>query len=128
MRLGAGVFLLLILAFVWYSIAANYDYSILSGTYVFNGNGESCTLNLRADGTFEQKVNRSGEIQISHGYWRRYGEAHVSFSSEFMKLSGEEMNTEGQAHGQFEKIIGLFPTLTLAPIPSGPRFRKEFLI
>lgn len=74
---------------------------------------------------FEQELNHSGEARKSQGHWYRYGESHVSFSSEFMKLFGEEMNADGDAHGEFEKVIGIFPTLTLAPIPNGPRFRKK---
>jgi|HubBroStandDraft_1064217.scaffolds.fasta_scaffold67487_2 hypothetical protein len=124
--LTAGGVLLLILALcAWYSIAANYDYSALSGTYTFRDNAGSCTLRLHADRTFEQELSHSSEIQKSRGKWHRYGEAHVSFSSEFMKLSGEEMNAEGEAHGEFEKVIGLFPTLVLAPVPNGPKLHKR---
>jgi hypothetical protein len=123
---AVGGILFIILAFcVWYSTAANYDYGALAGTYTFRGNGEMCTLYLRADRTFEQELSHSGEAQKSTGHWYRYGESHVSFSSEFIKLSGEEMNAEGEAHGEFEKVIGIFPRLVLAPIPNGPKFRKR---
>lgn len=124
-RVGCGILLLVILLWVWYSWAANYDYGALAGTYVFRGNGETCTLQLRPDRTFVQELSRSGEIQKSQGHWDRYGEAHVSFSNEFLKLSGEEMNADGQAHGQFDKTLGIFPTLVLAPLPNGPKFHKK---
>jgi hypothetical protein len=124
-RLAFGIILLIILFCVWYSVAANYDYGALAGTYIFHGNGETCTLYLRPDRTFVQDLSRSGEIQKSQGRWDRYGEAHVSFSSEFLKLSGEEMNANGQAHGQFDKTLGIFPTLVLAPLPNGPQFHKK---
>src|SRR5882762_7822045 len=104
-RVGCGILLLVVLFWVWYSLAANYDYGALAGTYVFHGNGETCTLQLRPDRTFVQELSRSGEIQKSQGHWDRYGEAHVSFSNGFLKLSGEEMNSDGQAHGQFEKTL-----------------------
>jgi hypothetical protein len=125
---AGGVLLLILVLCAWYSVAANYDYGALSGTYTFRGNGEICTLRLRADRTFEQELARSGEIQRSQGHWHRYGESHVSFSTEFMKLSGEEMNAEGEAHGEFEKVIGIFPTLVLAPIPSGPCSAKDSFV
>jgi hypothetical protein len=125
---AGGVLLLIVALCVWYSIAANYDYGALSGTYTFRGNAEICTLRLHADRTFEQELSHSGEIQKSQGQWHRYGESHVSFSSEFMKLSGEELNAEGEAHGEFDKVIGIFPTLVLAPVPNGPKLRKRSFI
>ena len=124
-RLAVGILVSIILFWVWYSVYANNDYGALAGTYVFDGNGEKCTLYLRSDRTFAQELKRSGEIQKSQGHWHRYGQAHVSFSNEFLKLSGEETNADGQAHGQFDKTLGIFPTLTLAPLPNGPEFRKE---
>lgn len=123
-RLVLAIGLLLILFGAWYYVAANYDYGALAGTYVFHGNGETCTLYLRPNRTFVQELNRSGAIQRSQGKWDRYGQAHVSFSNEFLKLSGEEINANGQAHGQFNKILGIFPILILAPLPNGPRFHK----
>jgi len=124
-RAAFGIFLPLILFWGWYIVAANYDYNALAGTYVFDGNREQCTLYLRRDRTFVQELGRSGETQKSQGHWNRYGQSHVSFSHEFLKLSGEEMNAEGQAHGQFDKTLGIFPTLVLAPLPNGPKFRKR---
>jgi hypothetical protein len=121
--LAVGILVSIILFWVWYSVYANNDYGALAGTYVSDGNGGKCTLYLRSDRTFAQELNRSGEIQKWH--WHRYGQAHVSFSNEFLKLSGKEMNADGQAHGQFDKTLGIFPTLTLAPLPNGPQFRKK---
>jgi hypothetical protein len=54
-------------------------------------------------------------------------EAHVSFSSEFLKVSGQELDAAGEAHGQFDKTLGLLPYLTLAPLPDGPAFRRKWL-
>jgi hypothetical protein len=124
-RLALGVFLFIVLFWVWYSAYANNGYDALSGTYVFDGNGEKCILYLRPDRTFTQELSRSGETQEAHGQWHRYGQAHVSFSSKFLKLSGEDLNASGEAHGQFDKTLGIFPTLTLAPLPNGPTFRRK---
>jgi hypothetical protein len=55
----------------------------------------------------------------------RYGESHVSFSNEFLQISGEEMNAAGQAHGEFHMLLGIFPILVLAPLPGGPKFHKQ---
>jgi len=124
-RSGLVILLLIVLFWFWYSVASNYDYGSLSGTYVFHGNGKICTLYLHPDHTFAQEISRSGEVQKSQGQWHRYGQAHVSFSSEFVKLPGEELNGDGQAHGQFDKTLGLFPVLVLAPFPNGPRFQRK---
>jgi hypothetical protein len=108
-----GLFLL------WYAVAANFDYNSLSGTYT------SATLVLNRDQTFVERLNRSGHIQEVKGQWRRYGEAHASFSPEFLLLPGQEPDASGQAHGQFDKSLGLFPELVLAPLPNGPMLRRK---
>jgi hypothetical protein len=124
--LVVGVLVLVAGAFVgWYSIAANYDYGALSGTYTLSQNGEKCTLHLRPDQTFTQEVESGGVAQEAQGRWRRYGQAHVSFSGEFLKVAGQELNASGESHGQFDKTLGLFPSLTLAPLPDGPTFHKK---
>jgi hypothetical protein len=124
--LAVGVLVLVAGAFVgWYSIAANYDYGALSGIYTLSQNGEKCTLHLRPDQTFTEELNRGGVVQEAQGRWRRYGQAHVSFSGEFLKVAGQELNASGESHGQFDKAMGLFPSLTLAPLPDGPTFHKK---
>ena len=54
----------------------------------------------------------------------RYGEAHASVSSSFLEVAGARLNATGEAHGQFNKMLGLFPSLTLAPIPGGPTLKE----
>jgi len=110
---------------VWYIVAANYDYGALAGTYAFEGDGTRCTLSLRADRTFTEELVLDGHSQTVDGTWHRYGEAHVSFSKDFLKLAGEELNADGEAHGQFDKTLGLLPSLTLAPVPGGPVLRRR---
>jgi hypothetical protein len=127
LKVGCVGGLLLTGFWIWYGIASNYDYSALAGTYVFRGDGESCTLYLRADRTFVEELNRSGTVHKAEGHWDRYGEAHVSFSGEFLKLTNEELNESGQAHGQFDKVLGIIPELVLAPLPDGPTFHRKWL-
>lgn len=124
-RWALGILLCIVLFCAWWYVYANNDYGALAGTYVFDKNEEKCTLYLRPDRTFEQELSRSGGTQEAQGHWHRYGQAHVSFSNEFLKLSGEELNASGEAHGQFDKTLGIFPTLTLAPLPNGPRFHRK---
>jgi hypothetical protein len=123
---GCGLLLVFVLFALWYRRAANYDYSAVSGTYTFNQASEKCTLHLRPDQTFSEELDRGGAVQKAEGRWRRYGEAHVSFSSEFLIVSGQKLDAAGEADGQFDKKFGLFPYLTLAPLPDGPTFHKKW--
>src|SRR5215469_996151 len=115
------------LLLAWYYAAANYDYDALAGVYVFERNDERCVLDLRPDRSFKEQLSQSGNVRNVEGTWRRYGESHVAFSQTFFTVSGQERNANGEAHGDFEKQLGLFPVLTLAPLPDGPRFRKRLL-
>ncbi len=118
--------LLVVVLFIgWYSFAANYDYSALAGIYVRKENGQLCVLDLRSDRSFTEELTQSSDVQRAAGTWHRYGQAHVSFSREFLRVSGQELNASDEAHGQFGKNLGLFPVLTLAPLPNGPQFRKH---
>ena len=123
-RLIAGGFSFLAVLCIWYSIATDYDYGALAGTYRFHGGAETCILHLQADGTFQQEITRPSGASKSQGRWHRYGQSHVSFSAQFQTLVGEELNSAGEAHGQFEKTLGIFPELVLAPLANGPKFHR----
>lgn len=125
-RALVGMLLFLVLFWIWYSVAANYDYAALAGTYVSRSHDrEVCTLHLHADGSFAEELSDSGHIGKAQGHWHRSGEAHVTFSPEFLRVPGEELNAAGQAHGEFDKTLGLFPKLVLAPLPGGPIFHRK---
>ena len=126
-RTAALGFLAIVLLAVWYAAAANYDYGALAGVYVLDQNTQHCLLALHPDRTFTEELVYSGEVQRAAGTWYRYGQAHVSFSHEFLRVSGQELNASGEAHGQFDKRLGLFPVLTLAPLPDGPRLRRRLV-
>jgi hypothetical protein len=127
LAVAAAAFLLMLVLFTgWYAVAANYDYPALSGVYVLNQNAEKCVLDLHSDRTFTEELVRSGNVQRATGTWHRYGESHVSFSQEFLTLAGQELNASGEPHGEFGKRLGLFPILTLAPLPNGPKLHKHF--
>jgi hypothetical protein len=125
--IAVATFAVVALFFAWYYVAANYDYAALAGVYVFEGNDERCVLDLRPDRSFKEQVSHSGNVRDAEGTLYRYGESHVSFSQAFLIVSGQELNASGEAHGEFEKRLGLFPVLTLAPLPDGPKFRKRLL-
>lgn len=100
-----GIVTGLALLTVWYAVSADYDYGALTGTYVLAANGDQCTLRHTPNHTFTEEIGSSSNPRIVQGEWLRYGEAHASFSREFIKVSGEELNPAGEAHGQFEKSL-----------------------
>src|ERR1700745_166114 len=109
MRIGKEMLSILFgiaLFFGWYVVAADYDYRALAGTYVGAGNGAKHTLKLASDHTFSDEIDDSRNRRMVQGQWRRYGESHLSFSNQFIKVPGQELNAAGEAHGQFEKTLG----------------------
>ena len=136
---GALIFALALFS-VWYSIAANYDYNALSGTYEYAKDGITSTLYLKKDGTFQQKLVAGDNVDMSRGTWHRMGESSVAFSPEFMRLPGQQTyldqygpDPNGNAKadlefgGHFSKTLGIFPLLRLNAIPNNLEFHKSLL-
>jgi hypothetical protein len=121
-----GVIAFFALFCFWYSIAANYDYSALAGNYTFHGDGESSTLLLGSDGTFRQELHRKNSTESASGTWHRVGESGASFSQEFLRISGAKMYRE-EFPDHLDKVLGLYPTLTLNAYPPGPTLHKQLL-
>ncbi len=124
-RMLGGILLLAILFWVWYSVAADYSYGAVSGTYAFSLNGETSTLILNKDRSFKQELSREGKVERTQGSWRRLGEGGVVFSKEFLKVSGQEVRPDGQVDGEVRKRLGLYLSVALNPDPGGPVFRKK---
>lgn len=122
---GGAVLVAVVVGVVWYSIAANYDYGAVSGTYSLRNDRDESTLVLRKDRSFQQELKHDGKVERSQGTWRRVGEGGVVFSKEFLKLPGQVTRSDGEADGGIRKSLGLFITITLAPDPGGPVFHKK---
>lgn len=126
MRMGGSVALVLALALFWYMVASDYSYEAVSGTYLFQGDGESSTLVLRQDQSFDEDLTRNGKTVHVRGTWRRLGEGGVVLSSDFLKVRGQETRSDGQADGNIEKrFAGFFPSIRFEPQFSGPKFNKR---
>ena len=138
-RIASLTFFGAVIAFwAWWFFAANYDYSMLAGTYVFRGQGVTSRLMLHSDRTFHQEVTQDGHTRTASGTWHRSGEAGVSFSIEFLRVPGGKTFVEefGKGYGSiednvffghFEKILGVYPILKINNInadPPGPTFHK----
>lgn len=110
----AGVFaLFLIVFFVLWHAVADYGDSVTSGTYQLAQNGETSTLVLKPDHSFQQELTKLGKVQRATGTWRRFGEGGVAFSREFLVVSGQEPGPDGTPYGEIRKDFGLFVSLTL---------------
>jgi hypothetical protein len=121
-----GALVLVVGVFVgWYSIASNYDYGAVSGTYSLQLNGEESSLVLKRDRSFQQELKHDGRVEQSQGTWRRIGEGGVVFSKEFLKVPGQVTRPDGQADGEVKKSLGLFMSIALTPDPGGPVFHKK---
>jgi hypothetical protein len=120
-----GFLLAIVLFCVWYTIAANYSYGAVSGTYNFGENREASTLILKEDHSFQQGLSSNGKLESARGSWRRIGEGGVVFSKEFLRMTGQEVRSDGQADGEVKKKFGLFLSIHLNPDPGGPVFHKE---
>ncbi len=128
MKLVGGVLLMAVVVGVaWYSVAANYSYGAVSGTYSLRHDGEESTLVLKRDRSFQQELKHDGRVERSQGTWRRIGEGGVVLSKEFLKLPGQVTRADGQADGEVRKNLGLFISIALAPDPGGPVFHKKLL-
>jgi hypothetical protein len=121
---GVVLLLTLTLGLFWYWEGENFSDGAVSGTYTFQLNGEKSILVLTPDHRFQQELDGPGAVRRAEGSWRVSGEGHIAFSSEFLKVSGEEMSPAGQAYGQIENWFGIV-SITLAPNPDGPRFHKK---
>ena len=88
LALLGGVVVLLFICFVlWATVAMDYGDSVAVGTYSLAENGETSTLVLKPDHTFQQDLNQSGKMQHAEGTWRCFAEGGIEFSQQFLVLS-----------------------------------------
>ncbi len=106
-------FALLIGFVLWYTVASDYGDGVTSGTYHLAQNGETSTLVLKPDHTFQQELNKLGNVRRAAGTWRRFGEGAIEFSKEFLTVSGQELGQDGTPYGEIHKRFGLLVSLTL---------------
>lgn len=110
-----GVVVLLFICFVlWATVAMDYGDGVAVGIYSLAENGDTSTLVLKPDHTFQQNLSHSGKMQHAEGTWRRFGEGGIEFSQQFLVLSGQELSAHGHAYAEMHKTLGLFVSLVLA--------------
>lgn len=101
---------------LWYSVASDYGDGVVSGAYYLAQNGETSTLILKPDHSFQQVLKRSGNVQQAEGTWRHVtSSGGLAFSKEFLVVTGQELGANGLAYGHLNKLLGLFPgTISLS--------------
>ncbi len=110
----SGCLFLLVACFVlWYSVASDYGDGVASGTFYLAENGETSTLVLKPDHSFQQELSEHGEVKRATGTWHRIGEGGIEFSKEFLLVSGQEPGADGSAYADIHKDFGLFVSLSL---------------
>ena len=113
-RIIGWVFLSLAAFWIWYMVAADYSYSAVAGTYIFQANGEKSTLILRKDQSFLQVLTRQGKVERTQGSWRRIGEGGVVFSKEFLPIGNVQVSSDGSTYGVVQKyFFELIPSIVL---------------
>ena len=113
LRILSGCLLVVVAFFVlWYFI---FDYSdgVASGTYHFTHDGQTSSLVLKPDHTFQQDLSEHGEVKRATGSWHRVGEGGITFSKEFLAVAGQEAQADGSAFADMHKDFGFFVSLSL---------------
>ena len=100
--------------FIFWGVAAmNYGDSAAVGSYRFERANESSTLTLNSDHTFQQTRSIGSNKYQSAGTWTHVGEGGISFSKEFLVVSGDEPEPDRTTFSDMHKAFGLFPSLRL---------------
>lgn len=108
-----GLVILVVCFSLWLVVAMDYEDHVAVGKYSYKGSGESSTLVLNPDHTFQQSLRSGSDEQHSEGTWRRSGEGGISFSKEFLVVAGDEPRPDETTFGDMEKILGLFVRIRL---------------
>jgi hypothetical protein len=111
--LSGCLFVLVVCFVLWYSVASDYGDGVASGTYHLAENGETSTLVLKSDHSFQQELSEHGEVKRATGTWRRIGEGGIEFSKEFLLVSEQEPSADGTAYADMRKDFGFFVYLVL---------------
>jgi hypothetical protein len=112
-RVSIGFGILFFGFVIWYSVAADYSDNVTSGTYHLAQNGETSTLVLMPDHSFQQELSREGNTKYAKGTWRRVGEGGIDFSNEFLVVSGQEPGPDGTDFGDIQKDFGFLVSIKL---------------
>ena len=86
-RVSGGILLSIVVLWLWYMVAAEYDYRTVSGTYILELDQGKSTLVQSQDKTFEQEIDHWGKVERSQGTWYRFGEGCIVFSSGFLTVA-----------------------------------------
>jgi hypothetical protein len=112
-RAAVATLVILALGVGWYTVAADYGDGVVAGSYRLSGNGETSTLLLKPDHTFEQVVTRAGGGEHAEGGWRRLGEGGITFTDGFLHLAGAPSRPAGGGVGDIRKPLGVLVSIEM---------------
>lgn len=111
--MSGAIFIAVVCLFLWAVVVMDYGDGVASGTYTFTHGAETSTLVLKSNHTFQQ-TRRIGNVQQQAvGTWRRVGQGGISFSKEFLVVTGDEPEPDGTTFCELHKFLGIFPSLRL---------------
>jgi len=103
---GCGALVCAALFWVWYCWLADYGYSAVAGTYVYQDEDQQSMLILFRNRVFEEELTTGGTAEKTRGSWERSGEAGVAFSRHFLMIKGQRAAGDGHVWGQVRKTLG----------------------
>lgn len=113
LKVIGAIFVAVVCLFLWAVVAMDYGDGVASGTYTFTRGAETSTLVLKSNHTFQQ-TRRIGNVEErAAGTWRRVGQGGITFSKEFLVVTGDEPEPDGTTFCDMHKFLGMVPSLRL---------------
>jgi hypothetical protein len=127
--IGSAVIVLLsvVILLAWYSVASDYSYGSMAGTYVSKVNGAKSALFLNQNGTFQQQLYLAGKVKHAQGTWRRIGEGGIVFSKDILTVAAQETEQANEVYGQVRKRYGLLFLIVTNQGSNSAEFEKQWI-
>jgi hypothetical protein len=110
----AALIVVTLLCAGWWWMSWDFSDKFVAGRYVAKASGERNVLVLRSDHSFTQEVWKGDRTTLNaSGSWRRFGEAGIAFSTNFLGASPVAVN-DNNVYAMLDNNFG-FWTLTLDP-------------
>lgn len=102
---GCGALVCTAVLWAWYVWLADYGYSAVAGTYVYQDDKQKATLILFQNHVFDEVLVTGNGTEKARGSWERSGEAGVAFSPDFLILTGQSKAGD-HVWGHVRKTLG----------------------
>jgi hypothetical protein len=112
---------------LWYGKVDPSSSNTITGTYAGDEPGVSATLTLKPDHTFEQAIHTPSITNQAKGSWSFGQSGDIIFSKDFLKASGEALNSNETASAWDPKGSNLQIQIATTAGLGVPTFRKKQL-